>query len=224
MIEIIKNLWLGSDKDNEAAASKGWPILVAAKAGPWGHASALGYTSKGAPKDHTYYFVDKGTVRHLNLIDPDSPQLIPKQVINAGLEFIKKYQEEDVPMLAHCNHGKSRSPSLVLAYLRTIGEMPNGFLQSEKKFKTIYEPYDPGQGIKAFIQFNWRNLLWKGSTENVHERYSKEDVKYEDVAKGKDKCSGCINFVESNGCEIVVGLIQPLGSCNKWEAKSDAKG
>src|ERR1039458_9546391 len=209
MIEIIKNLWLGSDKDNETAANKGWPILICAKDGPFSHRAELKYTGQSAPKGEQYYYVDRGNKRHLNLIDPDSPQLIPKQVINAGLEWITTYMEDDIsPILVHCNQGKSRSPSLVLAYLRTVGEMPNGFLQSEKKFKTIYPPYDPMQGIQSFMQFNWRNLLWKGSTENVHERYLKDEVKYEDVAKGKDKCNGCISFQEPNSSEIVVGLIR----------------
>ena len=138
MHEIIKNLFLGSDADHDAAAAKHWPILVAAKDGPHGHRNALNYTGRSAPKGEQFYFVDTGNIRHLNLIDPDNPALIPKQVINAGLEFIKKYQEEGVPILVHCNQGHSRSPSVVLAYLRTVGEMPNGFLQSEKKFKTIY--------------------------------------------------------------------------------------
>ena len=224
MQEIIKNLFLGNDIDHETAAEKGWPILVAAKDGPHGHRTELKYTGRSAPKGDEFYYVDRGNVRHLNLIDPDTAALIPKQVINAALEFIKKYQEEDVQILVHCNQGHSRGPSIILGYLRTIGEMPNGFLQSEKKFKTIYPPYDPKQGIQSFIQTNWRNLLWKGTTENDHERYSKEEVKYEDVAKGKDKCSGCINFQTPNGCEIVVGLIQPGGWCQKFEPKVDAKG
>ena len=180
--------------------------------------------SGSAPKGAEYYYVDRGDNRHLNLIDPDNPALIPKQVINAGLEWITKYMEKDVPILVHCNQGHSRSPSIVLAYLRTIGEMPNGFLQSEKKFKTIYPPYDPLQGIQSFIQANWRNLLHRGKTENVHERFTKEDVGYEHPAKGKDHCSNCINFNGPNSCEIVVGLIQPEDWCQKYEDKKDAKG
>lgn len=224
MEEIIKNLFLGSDKDHETAAAKGWPILICAKDGPHGHRSELNYKEHSAPKGDQYYFVDSGKNRHLNLIDPDSPQLIPKQVINAGLAFIKHYQEKEQPILVHCNQGQSRGPSMVLMYLRTIGEMPNGFLQSEKKFKTIYPKYDPLQGIKSFAQTNWRNLLYKGTTENVHERYTKEEVKYEEHATMKHFCKDCINFKEPNSCGIVVGLINPKGWCRLWEKKSDEKG
>ena len=224
MEQIIHNLFLGSEKSHDDAVAKGYSILACDKDGTFGHRQWGKYDTRAAPKGPDYYYIRRGNEMRLNLIDPDTPALIAAEAINAGLGFIKEQQEKDKPLLVHCVQGKSRSPSIILMYLRTIGEMPNGFLQSEKKFKTIYPLYDPMQGIKTFMQANWRNLLWKGSTENVHERYSKGDVKYEDVAKGKDKCSGCINFVESNGCEIVVGLIQPLGSCNKWEAKSDAKG
>jgi len=166
MEQIINNLFLGSDNDHAYALSKGWPILVAAKAGPWGHQQELGYTSHGAPKDHTYYFVDHGNVRHLNLIDPDNPHLIGAEAINAGLEFIQKHIDNG-PLLVHCNQGHSRGPSIVLMYLRTIGEMPNGYMQSQKKFKTIYPMYAPQQGIDQFTRFNWRRLLYEGQTTNV---------------------------------------------------------
>lgn len=167
MEQIINNLYLGSDADHDLAKSKGWAILVAAKDGPHGHRAELGYTSHGAPKGSTYYWVDNGNIRHLNLIDPDSPHLIPAVVINAGLDWIKKYLDEDRPILCHCNEGHSRGPSIVLGYLRTIGDMPNGYMQSQKKFKTIYEPYDPMQGVNQFFRDNWRNLLYEGKTHNV---------------------------------------------------------
>lgn len=167
MEKIIDNLYIGSDVDDEQAESNGWSILVCAKEGPHGHRHILGYTSLGAPKDKNYYFVQKGNRMALNLIDSDSPNMIPEQVINAGLDFIKQQIGEGKNVLVHCNEGHSRGPVMALMYLRTIGEMPGSFHQSESKFKTLYPPFDPAHGIEQFSRTNWRSLLYEGKTRNI---------------------------------------------------------
>ena len=94
----------------------------------------------------------------LNLIDVDDPEMIPDKVLDAGLNFIREMQEKGRILLVHCNAGHSRSATLVLMYLRAIGEMSDSFLAAEKKFRTIYPPYDPGVGMRSHARTRWKTL------------------------------------------------------------------
>lgn len=52
-------------------------------------------------------------------------------------------------------------------------------------------------------------------------KVSKASVKYVSSAKGKEKCSGCGNFIaESNTCKRVSGKVSPNGYCVMWMQKS----
>jgi hypothetical protein len=222
MEEIINRIWVGSDKDHQTALSRGWTILVTAKNGSEGsHRSLLQYQGRSAPAGKNYYFVDTGKVAAENLIDVDDPRLIAAEAVNDGLEFLKKHYEKDENILIHCNHGVSRGPTTALMFLRTLGEFPGNFHKSCEKLKTLYPQFDPAQGIKTFAQANWRNLLWRGKTENVHNRYTKEEAQYEFPAKMEHYCKDCIHFQSPSSCSIVVGLIEPKAWCRFWEKKKE---
>lgn len=158
MEQIIKGLYLGSDDDVPKAKQRGYSILACCKDGPNGHRAMLGYTSLGAPKDKNYYFAQRGDWMALNLIDVDDPEFIPDEAIDAGLKFLKRECDVGKKVFVHCNAGKSRSPSVVLMFLRAIGEMPHGFVQSEKIFRTLYPNYDPGVGMRAHARVRWDSL------------------------------------------------------------------
>lgn len=54
-----------------------------------------------------------------------------------------------------------------------------------------------------------------------HPRYTKEQVRYEHPAKGKDDCDDCAHFIcDSNACELVKGNIEPEDWCRKFEKGS----
>jgi len=36
--------------------------------------------------------------------------------------------------------------------------MPEGFIRAEKKFRTLYPPYDPGVGMRAHARTRWDEL------------------------------------------------------------------
>jgi hypothetical protein len=84
--------------------------------------------------------------------------MIPDAVIDAGLKFIKEMRDENKTVLVHCNAGHSRSPSIVLAYLHAIGELPRGFGRAEHMFAKLYPPYDPGRGMRARIKERWNSF------------------------------------------------------------------
>lgn len=158
MEELIKGLYVGSDKDVAKAKDRDYARLACCKDGIDSHRSMLGYTTMGAPKGADYFFARKGDVLALNLIDVDDPIFIPNAVLDAGITFIKEMQDKGRTVLVHCNAGHSRSATITLMYLRATGEMPDSFILSERKMRTLYPPYDPSVGVRAHARERWKQL------------------------------------------------------------------
>lgn len=158
MEQIIKGLYLGSDDDVAKAKERGYARLSCCKYGPDSHRSMLGYTTLAAPKGPDYLFAQRGDWMALNILDLSDPDMIPDEVIDEGLRFIKKQMDAGNKILVHCNQGASRSPSIVLMFLRAVGEMPSPFVRSEHIFRTLYPPYDPGVGMRAHSRIRWDSL------------------------------------------------------------------
>jgi hypothetical protein len=155
MEEIIKRLYVGSDADVAKAKERGYSRLACCKDGPNGHRAMLGYTSLGAPKGRDYLFAQKGNWMALNLIDSDDPTMIPDKVLDVGLKFIAEQMDAGKTILVHCNAGRSRSPSIVMLYLHSIGELSQSFNRARHIFHTIYPPFDPGHGMEFKIRTRW---------------------------------------------------------------------
>jgi hypothetical protein len=159
--EIIPRIWVGDAEGVLEAERRGYSILAACKDGsPDCHRAVLIYTTLGAPKDKNYFFY-RSDARHmaLNLIDVDDPDLIPDEPIDAGLKFMKERYDAGDKIFSHCVAGHTRGPSLALAFLRTIGEMPGpSFLGAERKFRSLYPEYDPGIGVRTRIRARWKEL------------------------------------------------------------------
>jgi hypothetical protein len=155
---IIDRLYLGSDDDVPRAKGYGWARLCVCKDGIDSHRSLLGYTTLGAPKGKDYLVARRGDVMALNVIDVDDPKMIPEEPLWAGLKFIDEQRQKGRTIFVHCNAGHSRSPSLVMMYLRSIGELPEYFPAASKIFRTLYPKFDPGKGMKAKIHDMWNRL------------------------------------------------------------------
>lgn len=156
MEEILPRLWVGDDAGYEKVKDRSnWRFVRCCKYGPGGHQQTLGYDTLGAPKDDNYLTVRKGHLLALNLLDLDDPNFIDPGMIDAALEAIKTWRAKGDTVLVSCNHGHSRSPSIVLMYLRSIGEMPYSFVVAERMFRVIYPPYDPAQGIRQYVRMHW---------------------------------------------------------------------
>ena len=157
---IIDRLYVGDEEAVPEANRRGYSILAACKDGsPDCHRAVLGYTALGAPKDANYYFY-RSDVKHmaLNLIDVEDPDMIPAEAVDPGLRFLKERYDAGDKVLSHCIAGHTRGPMMMLAFLRTIGEMPNGFLASERKFRALYSEYDPGRGMRMHVRSRWDEL------------------------------------------------------------------
>lgn len=158
--EIIKRLYVGDKEGEPIAERRGYSSLAACKDGsPDCHRAVLGYTTLGAPKDANYYFY-RSDKKHmaLNLIDVDDPDMIPREAVDAGLKFMKERYDAGDTVFSHCIAGHSRGPTMMLMFLRTIGEMPDSFLASEHKFRALYPEYNPGKGMRMHARERWKSL------------------------------------------------------------------
>jgi predicted protein tyrosine phosphatase len=158
MEEVIKNLWLGSDEDVPEAKKRGYARLCVCKDGPDSHRSMLGYTTLGAPLDHNYLVARKGDVMALNIIDHPDPKMIPEEALLTGITFIHDMLSKGKKVFVHCNQGISRSPTLVMMYLRTIGELDQDYPRAKKIFDTLYPKHDPGKGMAYHARALWDYL------------------------------------------------------------------
>ena len=161
MIEIFTNLFIGTEQDYEyqIKGQPDWMVVHACKE-PY-HRRALGYTSRGAPKDHPEYLIARrGNRLILNLVDAPDPAYIPKEIIDAALEFIHKGLSESHKVLVHCNLGESRSPSIGMLYLAiNTDKLPKELNAAERTYRQIYPSYNPGSGMREFIINNWDKYL-----------------------------------------------------------------
>jgi hypothetical protein len=160
MVEIIKRLYVGDDADYERLKThEGWSFLRVCKEGAGGHRQTLVYHTLGAPKDSpNYLWIRKGHLMALNVLDLDDPKMIPELPITKGLEFLKERFDAGDKILSACNAGHSRGPTVMLLFLRAIGEMPESFPRAVRKFKTLYPAYDPGIGMRTFAREHWQQL------------------------------------------------------------------
>jgi hypothetical protein len=151
MKEVYSRLFIGGDSDYEKVKDKSdWRVLRAAKDGPGGHREQLGYETMGAPKGPNYLSVEKPRLLALNIVDHDSPDYFPASMVDKGLAYITHSLGLGHKVLVCCNHGKSRSPSLVLLWLVLNGKLP--FEGAFRRFKQLYPDYDPSPGIKGYIR------------------------------------------------------------------------
>ena len=160
MIEVCRNLYVGSQHDEETIrAQPGWFFIHACK-DPY-HRRALGYTGQGAPKTHPEYLIARREGRLiLNLVDVDNVNYIPPVIIDAALDAIRDNIGSS-KILLHCNQGQSRSPSIAFLYLLKYSNLlpQNDINAALAAFCTLYPPFAPARGMADYVQINWRRYL-----------------------------------------------------------------
>jgi hypothetical protein len=156
LIEVFRNLFVGSQEDEATVRREsGWYVVHACKE-PY-HRQALGYTGRGAPKDHPEYLVAAREGRLiLNLVDADNVAYIPAEIIDAALVAIHQ-NISSLRVLVHCNHGFSRSPTIALLYMAKFTDRFRS-TNSEtaiQEFRRIYPAYAPAGGMAEYVRLNW---------------------------------------------------------------------
>ena len=156
MKEIYNNLFIGNQDDYEYKVKlKDYYAVVHSCKEPY-HRNLLGYTGRGAPKDHPeYLFAERPNRLYLNLVDVPDPAFIAKEIIDKAIDFIKKHIDKQ-PVLVHCNLGMSRSATIGLLYLASIGYFKGmDFHTAEQKYINMYPGYRPSSGMRGFAVKNW---------------------------------------------------------------------
>lgn len=162
MIEIYPRLFVGNEIDYEMVVrhQDGWWVVHACKE-PY-HRQFLGYSGRSAPKNHPEYLMARrGNRLFLNLVDADDPEFIPKQIIDASLQFINDALLTGKRLLVHCNQGESRSPAIGLLFLATHTDvLPCGsFREAEAKFRQLYPAFNPKGGMRGFLLKHWEQYV-----------------------------------------------------------------
>lgn len=157
MIEITKNLYIGSQENYEREvkhSSEDWYVIHACKE-PY-HRLALGYTGRAASKDHPEYLIARREGRLiLNLVDVDNPNYISKEIIDTAIEAIDLHIGNK-KVLVHCNQGCSRSATIGMLYLHSIGVIStNNFEDAEQQYIQLYPNYNPANGMRVYARDNW---------------------------------------------------------------------
>lgn len=162
MEEVFPNLYVGNQISYETGSfnQDEWSFCLAAKE-PW-HRRELGYTGRAAPKNHPeYLFARRGNRLILNLVDAPSAEFFDKRIIDVALDFIEEQLKIGRKVLIACNQGESRSPSIALLYTVSRGlKLKNVTLeQYEVEFAKKYPAYNPGTGIRGFLQKYWSEYV-----------------------------------------------------------------
>ena len=162
MIEIYPNLLVGDEGDYEyqVKGQDGWAVVHACKE-PY-HRQLLGYTGRGAPKDHPEYLLaERGSRLYLNLVDANDPKYILEEVIDKALAFIHEKLAEGLKILVHCNQGESRGPGIGFLYLlrHTDTLLKTSLDDVLASYRQIYPPFHPGRGILGFIAEHWKEYV-----------------------------------------------------------------
>ena len=155
MIEVAEGLFVGSALDFESIQSQrkelSWMILQCAKE-PW-HREALGYTGRGAPKDHKeYLWAHRDRRLILNMVDAPLAAFFHPVMMEEGLNFMRTMLVYGHKVLVHCNQGNSRAPSMALIYMRRHGLVDPEFEIALEQFRSIYPSYSPGMGMLNYVK------------------------------------------------------------------------
>ena len=155
MIEVFKNLYVGNDTDcRKIQFDIEWSVIHACKTC---HQKALNYT-KSLPSNHPNYLVFRQDRNlYLNLVDMSSIKLeFADPIFETDLKFILEVTGK---VLIHCNQGISRSPAIALTYLANQNLISKGsFSFASKEFIKLYKNYNPGLGIKNYLDDRWEHL------------------------------------------------------------------
>lgn len=166
--QIAPHVFLGGGEDFAEAGVPGerFDFIISAAKEPW-HREVVGYTGRGAPKDHPEYLVAYRPGRCiLNFVDAADVKYISKDCITAALSTLHECVTAGLDVLLHCNQGESRAPTIGLLYLLGTAEHSPAFSCCENGYEVIgvftnqfYPDYNPGDGLRDYVLANWRDYF-----------------------------------------------------------------
>ena len=97
---------------------------------------------------------------YLNIVDTDKEQKAEymQPIFSEAFRFIDSAINEGV--IIHCNEGKSRAPSIAMAYLAARGKINNkSFAKAANAFVSLYDNYWVRKGLEMYFRNNWQYIL-----------------------------------------------------------------
>jgi hypothetical protein len=93
----------------------------------------------------------------LNLLDAEDPAHIPREVMDAALDFIEESLGKGRRVLVHCNQGNSRAPAIGLLYLAARTDTFAGldYRSAHDRFRDLYTAYGLAAGVRGFLSAHW---------------------------------------------------------------------
>ena len=160
MVEVYKNLFVGSEVDYYLNPRQfdDWCVVHACKE-PF-HRQALGYTGRAAPKESPYYYFLYDIHNHLilNIVDVPDPRFFSDIMIDEAIKYCVSGLTANKKVLIHCNQGESRAPTIALMVLKALDVAPSDFDDAIEYFKSIYTSYSPKNGIFEYARNRWDTL------------------------------------------------------------------
>jgi len=160
MVEIYKNLYVGSEIDYELnpRSFDDWFVVHACKE-PF-HRQALGYTGRATPKDSPYYLFLYDIHNHLilNIVDTQDSSFFNDVMIDEAIKYCIDGLAKEKKVLIHCNQGESRAPTIALMVLKKLNVASIDFDDVVDHLTSIYEIYNPKNGILEYTRNRWESL------------------------------------------------------------------
>lgn len=168
MYKIINNLYVGSVSVLPFAKECNFSVLGCCKYPLHQQNARLTGASKDGylkidKSEPEYYFAERDHALYCNLIDADDMKYIPDVIIERALKFISDEIADGRAVVAVCNNGISRSPSVALMYLIREGyfDLCANFEEAVKRFKTKYPMYSPNRGFYDYTKRFFESYIEK---------------------------------------------------------------
>lgn len=163
MIEITKNIFIGSEQDfYQIKNESNWAILHCCKH-PF-HCTFVGYHGNLPSTHPNYALMRKDNEMALNLVDMDffSENYLDfnEKMFQKAFDFLDEYRENGHKILIHCNQGESRGPTLGMFYATYIGDFgSSNFEDTITAFKKAYPRYNPKKNIYITVKTLWNKFI-----------------------------------------------------------------
>ncbi|QED23026.1 dual specificity protein phosphatase family protein [Candidatus Deianiraea vastatrix] len=160
MIEVYKNLFVGSENDYFNIQNQdNWSVIHACKNF---HNQILGVKGmqRIPPSNPERNFAIRNNKLSLNLIDGDDYKGLQQiyrdeinLIMNKAIDFINENIKTN-KILVHCNQGVSRSPTIALLYLKKYTNALDNLPLKDAilEFKKLYPFYNPKNGMIEYVE------------------------------------------------------------------------
>lgn len=124
------------------------------------HLMRCGFRADRGRPDYLWHVDPRRTWLSINWVDgPDRLFDWSKDVWPLAFDLLDEWTRKGRAVV-HCDQGKSRSPTLVMAYLaKRTPLLPDDFVPAAMQFQRMYPSWTPKMdGIAGWVQNHWEDL------------------------------------------------------------------